>query len=114
MTEELKPCPFQGCTDLTYDGKHDTVFCNICRISIYKDLWNRRASPWVRVEDDSPCEEEDVFIFLNNGKSGKARFSSGKYMKCIISIGFNAFCNLDDEEDGIVTHWMPIPEIEND
>jgi CDGSH-type Zn-finger protein len=51
MSEELKPCPFCGGTDLEVHGKpgilnaHDDVGCNACDAFTPLPTWNRRAQP---------------------------------------------------------------------
>lgn len=63
--------------------------------------WNRRASPWVRVEDGLPKHGDVIFVKLEYPlikSAEETRYAREKFDK---NIGF----------DKVVTHWMPIPPL---
>lgn len=123
---ELKPCPWQ----MPDEGVHDvrvydvdegdsgtigfTVSCNDCLIdgpqAMAKkravELWNRRASPWVRVEDGLPEIGQEVvvnchdFYLHKNHKS--IAFWDGLYWRRDNGVTF-------PYDEG--QHWMPIPKL---
>lgn len=125
---ELKPCAHCGnAPEKTIVNGHESiegkVFYNAAidcccgvQISCYaktiedavRDVakrWNRRASPWVRVEDRLPEHCQDVLIKLVC--CGDAIISAtwhGTYN--------HFFSNVSGHDYPDATHWMLIPEIE--
>lgn len=71
-------------------------------------------SPWISVEDDLPCNHEDMIALVGNLSkhtcSVLVRFDHGginfAYMYC-------SGCKQDWHwaESSIITHWMPIPKL---
>lgn len=74
-------------------------------------------SPWISVENDLPCNHEDMIVLVSNlGKDTYnvlVRFDYGgislAYMYCS---GYKE--NWHWSESGIITHWMPIPKLEEE
>lgn len=74
-------------------------------------------SPWISVDDDLPCNHEDMIALVGNLSkhtcSVLVRFDHGginfAYMYC-------SGCKQDWHwaESGIITHWMPIPKLKED
>jgi hypothetical protein len=64
---------------------------------------------WISVEDRLPSKTVNVFGCID-GPDGK----SAEQIKCYIcpEYGFIIWETLDDEDvEGRVTHWMPMPEL---
>ena len=74
-------------------------------------------SPWISVEDDLPCNHEDMIALAGNLSnhtcSVLVRFDHGginfAYMYC-------SGCKQKWHwaESGIITHWMPIPKLKEE
>lgn len=74
-------------------------------------------SPWISVDDDLPCNHEDMIALVGNLSkhtcSVLVRFDHGginfAYMYC-------SGCKQDWHwaESSIITHWMPIPKLEEE
>ena len=110
---ELKPCPCcNGKADIVmmdeyYDGNtwvyHYSIECKTCGLVTRSDtdrviageLWNRRASPWIRFEDRKP-EEGQVCVFYWIDSDD---LETWKYRKSGMS-------------QNRPSHWMPVPEVE--
>lgn len=135
MTEELKPCPCAHCGKpaFCFDNTYRTnggeayvqIRCRNCRVELKqrtkhlsaKDLkqklievWNRRASPWVRMADKKPDEGQEVFIKVEGGDYlySRGEYFEGKFFGVHFLEGESWIPLLEKQ----VTHWMPIPEIE--
>ena len=85
---------------------------------------NNPKSPWISVEDDLPCNHEELMTIDDKGRPETKRvlvriqetdtsFQRPYYADCMMS-------KWDSEEDkflwhlcsqGYITHWMPIPEL---
>lgn len=78
---------------------------------------SNQKSPYISVDDDLPCNHEDMIALVDTkGKetySVLVRFDHGginfAYMYCSISKQ-----NWHWAESSIITHWMPIPKLEED
>lgn len=85
---------------------------------------NHPISPWISVEDDLPCNHEELMV-----KDEKGRWETKRVLVRIQETGtsfkrpYFADCMMskwDGEESGFlwhlcsqgyITHWMPIPEL---
>lgn len=78
---------------------------------------SNQKSPWISVEDDLPCNHDDMIALVGNLSkhtcSVLVRFDHGginfAYMYC-------SGCkqNWHWAESSIITHWMPIPKLEEE
>lgn len=116
MNGNLKPCPFCGCemqwSKASVDGGGGVLVhagtkpCVLRLLRIYfnsyedaAEDWNRRASPWIPVEERLP-EEEDVYLLWRT-------FGGGEFPDCA--------AYFPDKEvwipnhRGRITHWQ-LPE----
>lgn len=117
---ELKPRPCAHCdgNDLSIEtyalGGNEYIFeieCLWCKTTWRTVLsfgegdtagikkWNRRASPWVRVEDGLP-ESDDFMAVMDGTETWKRAF----YYE-------GDWWNEDEMPVEDVTHWMPIPKL---
>ena len=74
-------------------------------------------SPWISVEDDLPCNHEEMIALVD---------TLGKYTYDVLvrfDYGGISLANMNCRgykqnwrwsERGIITHWMPIPKLEED
>ena len=74
-------------------------------------------SPWISVDDDLPCNHEDMIALVD---------TLGKYTYDVLvrfDYGGISLANMNCRgykqnwrwsERGIITHWMPIPKLEED
>jgi hypothetical protein len=118
---ELKPCPFCGepveLISDEYDG--DIIICTDCgffmNISGYDsieeavEIWNRRPSRWISVNDDSQSPSKRAFIYdrLHNRVSEAVRYYFGGGGWSVLSEPKEI---ISDYETNRVTYWMPLPE----
>lgn len=136
MTQELKPCRFCASDSDNIDmfdiscppgyadsGPRFAAFCNGCLTEGPSGAseeeaakkWNRRASPWVGVEDGLPPDDREVFINFAEWNEPHKNMQwevkkVGRYHKGIGS----EWGVLDYSQQGDfleATHWMPIPEL---
>ncbi len=113
--DELKRCPFCGCTkinDGTTSHDHKSIWCDTCFASTIGETldeaaatWNRRVDGWVSVEDGLPEPFKPVLIFQTNksitiGRLSVVEFDFGPSMTWKNTYGKIA----------TVTHWMPLPQ----
>lgn len=111
MTEELKRCPFCGSTQFTQEWHNNLdsyIECLDCGASACPAAWNRRASPWVSVEDGLPAVGELVLVRFYYPEQGNYEY---KALRQYCESGWinpkNACCY----DISSVTHWMPIPPL---
>lgn len=122
---ELKPCPLCKSNKIlvgddlnAINELYGYVICLKCGLKMegfkgnWEDAkkfaitkWNRRASPWVRVEDGLPEHYQDVLIKL-------VRCSDSIISATWHGIDNHFFSNVSGHDYPDATHWMPIPEIE--
>lgn len=114
MTEELKSCAHCG-SEVNLDfgmSGNPFISCEKCRLDMggesqkeITDKWNRRASPWVRVEDGLPGAGDVVLIrvFYRKNELG--------FKEVVAFNGDNFICNGCIYQMKDITHWMPIPEL---
>ena len=74
-------------------------------------------SPWISVDDDLPCNHEDMIALVDTlGKytyEVLVRFNYGGISLANMNCrGYKQ--NWRWSERGIITHWMPIPKLEED
>lgn len=113
---ELLICPFCG-DKPNLTQQEDFVICN-CGVGVSVFKWNTRPSPWISVSDKlpettcgtsssellivcKPCWVNNSFVkegYYIKQKNGKERWKSSNGMQFL------------KEE---VTHWMPLPSIDN-
>lgn len=65
-----------------------------------------KQSPWISVKEGLPCDQNIVLVRSQYGKS------TAYY--CDNNIGFVIYGENAYKVFGVVTHWMPIPELEED
>lgn len=74
-------------------------------------------SPWISVEDDLPCNHEDMIVLVGNLSkhtcSALVRFDHGGINFAYM---YYSVCtqNWHWAESSIITHWMPIPKLEEE
>lgn len=133
--ERLKPCAHCGNDDIegplekqinwTGGKYYETIIECKCGASMsyhgssikdvmeeIKKKWNRRASPWVIVDDRFPTHEDGTFLV-----SGLQEYPSADKSYRTVYLGYIGAKNLEVCKDGCKeyfepTHWMPRPEIE--
>ena len=132
MMGQLKPCPFCGSNNIEHyirepEGgvSFSMIECQICfaRTMEYRnvtseemvEVWNRRASGWMSVEDGLPkrVEGKHYSIDLLYWLPKENAICSGYYVFPDIE-GINYGWKITNNEDGYsvkdITHWMPLPE----
>ncbi|MGI2025795.1 Lar family restriction alleviation protein [Endozoicomonas acroporae] len=110
MSQELKPCPFCGGSAFITSARtahcNYKACCNECTATLSNssraaliEEWNKRHSPWRKIEflDDLPIETDLLF------HNGIDTFQS--WVNVCMDTGANYI--VDNEE---ATHWMPLPE----
>lgn len=95
--------------DIRNIGKHDVAF------HAFADGWNaaRRESPWISVEEDLPCNHEELkhlgntnnVLVIDDKQSTFIAFMKKYKDNEWIWDSTNNFVFLP-----LITHWMPIPE----
>ena len=126
MSELLLPCPFCGTKDLDYCSYYEMwrVECRNPSCEIEGSLepskekatesWNRRASPWINVEERLPEKDDDCLLVVEI--RGNRVVETGYYSK---KYGFHiSHEDSYHEDDGYkdwdnsfrITYWMPVPE----
>jgi hypothetical protein len=120
MTEELQPCAHCGgdcLTDYSDAGYYPTdapctpskeIQCDECKvIAPSREAWNRRASPWVKMEEREPEHRQRCFVARREKEAPILCLLYDKDKRWFIG---RASCALNYMIDDI-HFWMPAPPL---
>ena len=97
--------------DATPNGKCMSKLCCACRAETVIEAGYRKQSEgeWISVEERLPDQYEDVLGFCHYVYESGGVFDLILTMKLTTDGKFVPF-NCSPLKEGIVTHWMPLPE----
>jgi hypothetical protein len=129
---ELLPCPFCPCggtprhIEAFVGEREDWILCEKCKGSSGMmptkeqaiELWNTRASPWIRTSQRLPSHEDMVhFICYGDLDMPNKIIDYGSYAESIGNESIACFVSWITgyaHEVKNVTYWMPAPELPGD
>ena len=135
MSEELKPCPFCGGSNITEEASISVVFCADCGGEKDTDFggdWNTRPIEdalnariaeleaerrWIPVSERLPEDGREVLVLVEELITAGAHYQFGAAFNDddVLVETPTWVLGLEEETYGFdayaaVTHWMPLPE----